>query len=208
MDCYEKKIGKNKIIRYITNNSNRTIQEYVLKDGKPIKNYSLSKYDDYGFNGHIYIKENDTYILDKVNSLSFDFSIDHPLYIPLLNLLNGDDELIIDDDYTNNLNKKYMIIKRKHDKIYLCFVNSLEEDELIYKFFVFIKNIMFDSRSKIDYMNKDTKDRLYLFFEEIDEVFKGEYHQLTLLEYLVNNFEISEEEIGKYKKDVKKYIKR
>ena len=66
---------------------------------------------------------------------------------------------------------------------------------------------MFDSRSKIDYMNKDTKDRLYLFFEEIDDIFKNPYHQLTLLEYLVNNYKIDDSEIKKYKKDIKHSIK-
>ena len=139
MDCYEKKIGKNSIIRYIIDGSHITIQEYILKNGNPIKNYSLSKYDDYGFNGHIFIESKDVNVLEKVNNLSFTISVSHPLYIPLLNLLNGDDELIIDDDYTKDLNKKYMLIKRKKDKIYLSFVNNLEKDELLYKFFVFIK---------------------------------------------------------------------
>ena len=208
MDCYEKKIGNNSIIRYIFDGSHITIQEYILRNGKPIKNYSLSKYDDYGFNGHIFIESKDVNVLEKVNNLSFTVSVSHPLYIPLLNLLNGDDELIIDDDYTKDLNKKYMLIKRKKDKIYLSFVNNLEKDELLYKFFVFIKNIMFDSRSKIDYMNKDTKDRLYLFFKEIDDIFKNPYHQLTLLEYLVNNYKIDDLEIKKYKKDIKEYIKK
>ena len=48
---------------------------------------------------------------------------------------------------------------------------------------------------------EDTKERLYYFFKEVDDLFK-EYHQMTIEEYLVNNDDLSLDESKKY---VKKY---
>jgi len=98
----------------------------------------------------------------------------HPLYIPLIHLLNGDDELIIDDDDTHELNENYMRIYRDNENINIDFIYCGEDELAFNKFTVFVKNIGYDLRSKIDCQKKDTKDRLHYFFGEVYEKFMEE----------------------------------
>ena len=157
----------------------------------------FSRWDDYSFSSH-YDIDFDEY--EKLNKESHTFSKSHSLYIPLLHLLNGKKELIIDDDETCEINKKYMKIYIDGDNINIDFINELEKDESFDKFHIFIKNIGFDLRSKIDCENLDTKERLYFFFKEIDEYVNEKYHQMTIEEYLLNNSNLSLEESKKYVK--------
>ncbi|MCI8778594.1 MAG: hypothetical protein HFI87_05540 [Bacilli bacterium] len=72
------------------------------------------------------------------------------------------------------------------DIIILEFINKLDNynDSIKHnKFNVFIKNIGLDCRSKIDCQNKDTKKRLWNFFEESIQNITEEYHQITIEEY-------------------------
>ena len=158
----------------------------------------FSRWDDYGFSSNYDISFEE---YEKMNKQSHTFSKNHPLYIPLLHLLNGKEELIIDDDETYEVNKKYMKIYIDVDNINIDFINELEKDESFDKFNIFIKNIGFDLRSKIDCWNLDTKERLYFFFKEIDEYLNEEYHQMTIEEYLLNNSNLSLEESKKYLKN-------
>lgn len=172
------------------------IEEHFLKDGHIEKNYWLSQWDDYGFNAWI----NDDKAITKV---SFEFDIDHPLFIPLFEMLNYDKELIIDDDDTSEFNKKYMRIHREEDKIYMDFIDNITDPlhaTWMDKFNVFIKNISPDGRSKIDCQYKDTKERLWYFFNEVFE----DYHQITIEEILLRNNKPVEEIEPIFKKVYKK----
>lgn len=190
----ERKIGNDRILRYSKSDYypyTSTIMELFSNEEK---HYRLCRWDDYGFVGW----SNDG---KKINKLSFEFDNNHPLYIPLLHLINYDEELIIDDDDTYEMNKKYLLIHKEEDKIKMEFINNLNANELLAeKFRVFIKNIGIDCRSKIDCQYKDTKERLFYFFKEVIKDFNDEYHQMTIEEYIINNNpKVETKELKKYK---------
>lgn len=162
-----------------------TISEGFIENGVVKKIYNLCQWDDYGLNGWT-SDDND------INKLSFEFDINHPLYLPFLHLLNYDEKLIIDDDDTVLDNKKYMIIYRTDDKIFMEFLNNLDDNTYKDKFYVFIKNIGPDGRSKIDCLNKDTKTRLFDFFNEVYEVLTNDSHQISVEEYLLRDYKNDE----------------
>ena len=138
-------------------------------------------WDDYNFNSYV-----DSY--DTSSIVSYEFDKNHPLFLALFHLLNYDEELLIDDDGTIEEEKKYLLIKKIKDKIYILFVNKLENNEFLSKKFnVFVKNILYDGRSKVDIKSKDTKIRLNNFFNEVYEDLINEYHQISIEEYLLNN---------------------
>ena len=157
----------------------------------PIDTIKFTRWDDYCFFSWV-DQEYEEY--EKSKKQSHTFEKDHPLYGPLLHLLRGDDELIIDDDDTNELNKKYMRIYLEGENINIDFINELENDTSNDRFRVFIKNITFDLRSKIDSFKKDTKDRLHDFFSEVYALVKEDNNQIT------NNIETQDKP--------KKYIKQ
>ena len=143
----------------------RITVEAIIENGKITKSYELLETDDFYF-GCDAINFTDREIL-------FEYDNNHPLYIPFKNLLNDDKELIIDDDFTRDMEKKYVHIKDLEDKITLSFINELEDsDSDIEKFGIHVINIFDDGRSKIDHQGKDTKKRLLHFFNEIDSVMK------------------------------------
>lgn len=176
------------------------IRECFLKGNDVQKNYCLRRWDDYAFNAWCGDIRN-------LTKLSFEFNIDHPLYIHLFHLLNYDDEVIIDDDDSMGFNKKYMRIYRKDKTIYIDFINDLtdEEKDNLYPtewFRVFIKNTGPDVRSKIDSCDKDTKIRLYYFFMDVFNEAIEDYHQISIEEWLLGN---SETEVSD---DMKRFFKR
>ena len=139
------------------------IKEFFIENNKVVKNYTLSRWDDYGFNTWINANLDE---LENINKVSYEFDIEHPLYKPLLNLLDNDEELIIDDDNTYEFNKKYMKLYKNNNIIYIDFVNRLIDIDLLEKFSIFIKNIGSDARSKIA-IDSNVKIRLYRFFMEV-----------------------------------------
>lgn len=155
------------------------ISEGFIVDGNLKKYYDLTRTMDYSFNASSY---DDEY---ELNEIQFEFNIKHPLYSPLNNLLNNKNTLIIDDDDTVELNKKYIKISKNEDKIILSFINELSDNLELEKFSVFIKNIMFDLRSKIDDQQLDTQDRLHTFFSESIKTIKEEYQQNTIEKSIV-----------------------
>ena len=175
-------VNENRILiykkEYVKPSHIRTITEYFLENGDLIKNYDLIQSDDYGLYG---------WSEEETSKLSFEFDINHPLYIPLFHLLNYDRELIIEDDDTREYNKKYMKIYKEQDKIYIDFIDDFENNYIGEKFNIFIKNTEFDLRSKIDQEYKDTKKRLALFFNEISNVLLNDYHQINIEEYMLEN---------------------
>ena len=171
----------------------------VERDRIP-KSIMFNKWDDYGFTSWY---ANSIEEFEKSTIQTHIIEKDYPIYIPLLHLLNGSDELIIDDDATYENNKKYMRIKLNEKNITIDFINLLNNNDSLEKYNVFIKNIGFDLRSKIDSLNLDTKERLYFFFREVYEFIKEEYHQVTIEEYLNSNNLLTKEEVKKYVKKVR-----
>ena len=147
-----------------------------------VKTLKIMKYDDYAIKSWNDISFEE---YQKAKNELHIFEKNHPLYIPLLHLLDGKRNLIIDDDDTYEVNKKFLKVFYNKKYIGIDFINELEEDDSFDKFSVFIKNIGFDLRSKIDCGDKDTKERLYMFFNEVYNLFSEEYHQMTIEEYLL-----------------------
>ena len=191
MDDFRRKIrlADDRIIEYHTSvdfGKTTIIRYSVIKDDN-VSTISFHRGWDYSFNSYYtaygYSElENikcESHIIDKTN----------PLYIPLLHLLNGEDELIIDDDETREINQKYMRINFDGENVIVEFINNLDMDYIpIEKFNIFIKNICADVRSKIDCADKDTKERLFFFFSELADKFQEEdTHQMTIEEYLLDN---------------------
>ena len=173
------KINDNRIIRYDIFDSFteiHTIKEEFINNNRVIKNYKLSRWDDYSFTAWISTAMEN---LEDINSLSYDFDINHPLYNPLLHLLDGDNELLIDDDETREINKKYMLINKDNDKINLIFVNNLEYYDVLNKFYVFVKNIGQDPRSKIT--DIELKKRLFEFYKEVYQIFNNKIDEKKYL---------------------------
>lgn len=177
MQQKEININDNRILRHTLIEDNYlgtyVISEGFLNNKKFLKSYTLSMSDDYLFSA---FTDEDIYTIDKI---SFEFNDNHPLYIPLLHLLNNDDELIIDDDATRELNKNYIRVHKDDNTIYFDFISEIDEDDMN-RFNIHIKNIVKDLRSKIDNFNLDTKDRLNTFFKEAYNVFYNPYHQTTI----------------------------
>lgn len=140
----------------------------------------------------------DEYKKSRIESYTFDKN--QPLYLPLLHLLNGDDDLIIDDDETLEFYKKYLRIYINNDNINVDFINNLEKDPSHKKFNVYIRGTGYDIRSKVNYTKNYIKERLHLFFKEVYERINEENHQITIEEYLIDNNLLTRDEAKKYTK--------
>lgn len=205
MNEFSKKIrvSDHNDLRYNINSGYTQIHTITAIDTKDKLNIvKFSRWDDYNFSS--YYDYDISYEEEKkINKQSHTFEKNHPLYIPLLHLLNGVEELIIDDDETQENNKKYMRIYTDQDNINIDFINNLEKELELEKFCVFIKNIGFDLRSKIDCLGIDTKERLYFFFQEVYERIIEENHQITIEEYLLDKNLLTKDESKKYVKKLK-----
>ena len=93
-------------------------------------------------------------------------------------IYNGDKKFIIDDDETSEILEKYMVIEDVNNNIKIKFVNNLCGEYDFYRFYVFIKNIVPDPRSKID--DYKTKIRIVNFLRDCEKVLLEEYHQITM----------------------------
>lgn len=201
MEYLEKriKINENRILIYRISygyvKPTFTISEGFIENDELVKTYDLCQWDDYGFNCWI---NND----NEVKKISFEFDMDHPLYFPLFHLLNYDDELLIDDDDTREDNKNYMLVHREKDKVYIDFIDELPNNNHMERFYVFIKNIFYDGRSKIDQNQKDTKERLANFFNEAHSILTRDYRQISIEEWFLRNSKSDEY------KQLKRFFKR
>lgn len=158
------------------------ITKRYFKNGEYVKDFCLAMWDDYGFDAWV----DDIETLQKATSLYYLIPSYDPLYLCFLEFLGNLNEIIIDSDDVNELNKKTLTIRKKeNDIIELIFENLLENISACDKFNIFIKNVGFDLRSKIDCFNLDTKERLYKFFENARATLLEEYHQVTIDEYLL-----------------------
>lgn len=151
------------------------ITKGYFKEKDLIKSISLTIWDDISFHG--YINNNKT-----ENILEFEFDINDPIYFCLNRLLNDKELLIIEDDDTYEMNKKYMTIKREEEIIKIIFFNNIKENNSHNKYNVFIKNIGPDSRSKIEDIKM--KQQIVKFFRECTKTLLEESHQITIDEYI------------------------
>ena len=150
------------------------IHKYYAQNGKLIKIIRLSIWDDMSFGGYTYIKEE--------KELEFSFDKNDPLYFCLNRLLGNNQKITIDDDDTYEKMQKYMIIKKENNTIKIVFTNIKKEQENHDKYRVFIKNIVPDSRSKIE--DFSIKLRLVNFFKDCRQILLEKEHQITIDEYL------------------------
>lgn len=174
------KLNANRIIMVDTDEfyptHNIEVREYLQTKNGDLKVYGMQKKEDYYFNAFVPDEEQKFFT-------SFEFDINHPLYFPLLHLLNGDERLIIDDDDTRKIKEKYLEIYLNKNKIVMSFINNKEEIELD-RFSVFVKNVAYDTGSKIDDEGLDTKIRLNNFFREASDILMNDNHQITIEEYI------------------------
>ena len=99
---------------------NVQISEYFYADSLECAHYTLLQANELNFKACLDL---DLETEENKNKLIFEIDIDHPLYFPFLHLLNGDNELIINDNKSNN-DMKYLSIKNEDDLIVLNFVDK------------------------------------------------------------------------------------
>lgn len=120
---------------------------------------TLSQWDDYGFEGYFHSKE-------EKNNLEFLIGRDNVLYELFIKFLGEERLIVIDDEETPGENNNVMIVMNADAGIEVRFITSpnikRNNPDL---FYVFIKNIGADSRSKITCREYDTKERLFDLFE-------------------------------------------
>ena len=171
-----------------------SIQKGYFIDGVLEKSITFAIWDDFSFEGYSHDKYK-----REVKDISFDFNIDDPLYFLLNRLLMYKNPLIIDDDETYGVLRKYIELKKEEDRITININNKMVNDkdyDSIDKWHIFIKNICSDPRSKIEDFN--IKYNLVKFFREVEELFFEEYHQISMDEYLET---IRIKKLGTYRQD-------
>ena len=157
--------------------SNISIEKAYLKDDSLDKTITLLKTDDMKFTAY----KQDLADYSDLVELEYEVTIEDKIYFALNRLLGNNDEMFIDDDFTRDEYRNYLIIKRKQNKIVFIFHDEDIQKLTFERFNVFIINIVFDGRSKIKDIN--TKSRLLNFFKEASEILLSDNHQYTLDEY-------------------------
>lgn len=177
MQSFDKmiKVSEGRIIRFNTfvfekNEVEKpvySIEEFFIEHDEIQRSYRLCKNGGYEFYGWI-----NTSIATKeiMESLTYDFDEKHPFYVPLLHFLGKNDKIQIEDEKTQELNKKYIIINNNIDKVSLIFINNITKDEIDKKFNIAINSTEFDSNEKSEYSNTNIKKRLEDLFDEIIEL--------------------------------------
>lgn len=150
---------------YIFDNSNGVnIGIYLFNGDEIMKNIDLH---NGGSLGDFNFSLDDNGDQENLQSSSFAITSNNLLYDAFNNLLSSEDYLMIDDDWTNSIKSKYLEIKRVNNDIILEFFNYKEKQSLSFeKYSISVKNTLRDLRSKIDQQGLDTKDRLWIFFNE------------------------------------------
>lgn len=157
--------------------SNISIEKAYLKDDSLDKTITLLKTDDMKFTAY----KQDLADYSDLVELEYEVTIEDKIYFALNRLLGNNDEMFIDDDFTRDEYRNYLIIKRKQNKIVFIFHDEDIQKLTFERFNVFIINIVSDGRSKIKDIN--TKSRLLNFFKEASEILLSDNHQYTLDEY-------------------------
>ena len=157
--------------------SNISIEKAYLKDDSLDKTITLLKTDDMKFTAY----KQDLADYSDLVELEYEVTMEDKIYFALNRLLGNNDEMFIDDDFTRDEYRNYLIIKRKQNKIVFIFHDEDIQKLTFERFNVFIINIVSDGRSKIKDIN--TKSRLLNFFKEASEILLSDNHQYTLDEY-------------------------
>lgn len=160
-------INDNRVLYYVSSDESDAIQirDITTNRGYINNNYSFKKDKNYEINAYT--------INNNITELMFEINSEHPLYQPFINLLGDKDIMIIDDDNTKENNKKYLMIKLINNNIVIQFVNNLTNNKNKFsyeRFNIFIKDVHYNLNSKIDKKGLDTKNRLELFFEEVNNL--------------------------------------
>lgn len=174
-------IDKNIVYDYFRDTNRTDLRiSWLYDDGQIEKYLCFHKSSDYSFWGG----QVDNY---EKQQIEFTLGPDNLICAPLKNFLNGKKQINIDDDDTCEYNKRFMEIKDESKQLVVNILDNREEtDKLdIYKLNVFIKNVLYDGRSKIDRYGLDTKDRLAQLFYEINKEFSKQ------IKYNSNNYEYS-----------------
>ena len=145
-----------------------TKENIVFKAKYPKKNLEMS-YEDNGFNFK-------TSCFNYDNKVIIPIKKDDVLYKLLLDLLNGSEEITLNDDMTVTKNvDKRLILKKDNENILLIFTYNRD-------------NSITDNRFKINInpayhstYNEELLERLREFFIKISKLF--DYHQITIEEY-------------------------
>lgn len=142
---------------------------FVLDEkGKPLKNFDFNMWDDFSFAAN----KRNLHLEQDLTEIEFIIEKENPMYIPIKKFLRGEESFILDDDDTSEINQKTMQILDFKENIKIVFKNEVEkqdEYEAIFdKFRIFIKNILYDGRSKLDQNSgDDTKERLINLFKDL-----------------------------------------
>lgn len=159
------------------------IEEYFMENDEITKNYRMSKNGGYSFSGWLNVGAEEK---TKIDTISYEFDINNPLYIPILhNLLYDQDCYTIYDENKDNFDEKYLVFTKIENKIILTFLNTLKEDNL-------------DKKFNISTHDNDLK--LKCFFEELIQTLYLEKRQISIEEYLIDYRDIEDEEVKKYMK--------
>ena len=159
------------------------IEEYFMENDEITKNYRMSKNGGYSFSGWLNVGAEEK---TKIDTISYEFDINNPLYIPILhNLLYDQDCYTIYDENKDNFDEKYIVFTKIENKIILTFLNTLKEDNL-------------DKKFNISTHDNDLK--LKCFFEELIQTLYLEKRQISIEEYLIDYRGIEDEEVKKYMK--------
>ena len=159
------------------------IEEYFMENDEITKNYRMSKNGGYSFSGWLNVGAEER---TKIDTISYEFDINNPLYIPILhNLLYDQDCYTIYDENKDNFDEKYLVFTKIENKIILTFLNTLKEDNL-------------DKKFNISTHDNDLK--LKCFFEELIQTLYLEKRQISIEEYLIDYRGIEDEEVKKYMK--------
>lgn len=171
---YERKINLN----VDEDSSKKQISEIFRADGIDCANYKFIQGERNVFSATLDI---DLESEENKNILIFDININHPLYFAFLHLLNGQEELIIEDEDKKNKDLKYLSIKNEDDLITLNFVDKNKNERLNDRFIISYDNT--NSKSLYVLKKNDYKERVNMFFEEATALLLEDSHQINFEEY-------------------------
>ena len=157
-------------VRESENYSISTSFRYFVLDenGKPLKNFDFNMWDDFSFVAN----KRNLNLEHDLKEIDFVIEKENPMYTPIKKFLNGEKRFVLDDDETYGINQKTMQILDLKENIKIIFRNEIEKQDeyepIFDKFRVFIKNICYDGRSKLDQNSGDiTKERLINLFKDL-----------------------------------------
>ncbi|MBR3145992.1 MAG: hypothetical protein IKF47_01885 [Bacilli bacterium] len=183
------KVSNGRMIKFSVHEHNEydpktyLIEEYFMENDEITKNYRMSKNGGYSFSGWLNVGAEEK---AKIDTISYEFDVNNPLYIPILhNLLYDQDCYTIYDENKDAFAEKYLVFTKIENKIILTFLNTLKEDNL-------------DKKFSISTHDNDLK--LKYFFEELIQTLYLEKRQISIEEYLIDYRGIEDEEVKKYMK--------